>query len=388
MNIIFFTHPTFLKSQSMPRFAKMLGDGMLTRGHYIEYFTAKPIFYKLPFMKKWMGYIDQYLLFRFFINRKLKAYSKDTLFVFTDHALGPWIPFVASKPHVIHCHDFMAQESATGAIAENPTGWSGRIYQNYIRRGYSEGRNFIAVSEKTKIDLQKFLSKTGVRIEMVYNGLSPSFRPGNAIAIRQEISMAIGAEIPSGYLLHVGGNQWYKNRKGVIEIYNAWRNISNIQLPLFLVGPKANSNLQASCDSSPYRSDIYLLSGKDDEFVRKAYAGASVFIFPSLAEGFGWPIAEAMASGCPVITTNQAPMTEVSGEAGFLISRMPNESNLRNSWAYESAQKVEAVLSLPDQKRKEIVVKGLENAKRFDSEKALNLIEGIYKEVMLNKKIV
>jgi glycosyltransferase involved in cell wall biosynthesis len=81
--------------------------------------------------------------------------------------------------------------------------------------------------------------------------------------------------------------------------------------------------LTKSLESSPYKADIHWLSGIDDEHVAHAYSGAAVFLFPSLGEGFGWPIAEAMASGCPVVTTDEAPMTEVAGEAGFLIPRRP-----------------------------------------------------------------
>ena len=62
-----------------------------------------------------------------------------------------------------------------------------------------------------------------------------------------------------------------------------------------------------------------------DDLVKMAYVGASLFLFPSLAEGFGWPIAEAMASGCPVITTNKRPMTEVTKGTGRLIEKMPKE---------------------------------------------------------------
>src|SRR5690606_9134368 len=98
MNIVFFTHPTFLGSQSMPRFAKMLGDGMRKRGHNIVVYSATSFFHKLPFFKKWMGYLDQYVLFPTMKKRELKKGFEDTLFVFVDHALGPWVPLVASRP--------------------------------------------------------------------------------------------------------------------------------------------------------------------------------------------------------------------------------------------------------------------------------------------------
>jgi glycosyltransferase involved in cell wall biosynthesis len=105
-------------------------------------------------------------------------------------------------------------------------------------------------------------------------------------------------------------------------------------------------------------------------------------LFPSLAEGFGWPIAEAMASGCLVITTNEAPMIEVAGAAGFKISRRPVNAAEHLAWTKSAANKVEEVLRLsPGEKEKE-VEKGIKNIKRFDSVKALDNIEAIYAQIL------
>ncbi len=389
MKLIFITHPNFTGSQSMPRFAKMLGDGMCDLCHEVDYWKPSPKFFKLsstPAIKKWLGYIDQYILFPASIKRRLKNSPNDTLFVFTDHALGPWVPIFSSLPHVVHCHDFLAQQSALGLIPENPTSWTGRIYQSYIRRGYSKGKNFISVSEKTINDLHSFIPNPPRRSEMVYNGLNQNFIPMDSTKVRISLSEKLKIDLTKGYLLHVGGNQWYKNRVGVIQIYNAWRSISSLKLPLLLVGAQANLLLEAACRASTFRSDIHLLSGMDDEFVRKAYAGAKLFIFPSLAEGFGWPIAEAMASGCPVITTGEAPMTEVAADAAYLIPKMPTSDLMKADWADLAANKVEEILQLPQSKRNEVVSAGLENAKRFDSKTALNRIEDIYKDILLKSK--
>ena len=132
MNIVFFTHPDFLGHVSMPRFSRMMEEGMKKRGHKTEVWTPKPRFFKLPVpkaVKKWLGYIDQYVIFPMETRRRLKKWPKNTLFVFTDNALGPWVPLVTHLPHVMHCHDFMAQESALGLVPENPTGWTGKQYQ-------------------------------------------------------------------------------------------------------------------------------------------------------------------------------------------------------------------------------------------------------------------
>lgn len=385
MNIIFFTHPVFLGSQSMPRYTRMLAEGMKERGHNIQIWFPSPQFFRLPVpgtMKKWLGYVDQYILFPQEVRRRLKECPPDTLFVFTDQALGLWIPLVANRFHIIHCHDFLAQQSALGQIPENPVRWTGRHYQGLIRRGYTKGKHFISVSEKTREDLHQFLPGPPEVSEVVYNGLNGDFRPQDIRMARELLSKRIGFDLPAGYLLHVGGNQWYKNRRGVIEIYNAWRSKAKQKLPLLMVGKQADIALEKVHQASPFREDIYLLSGLEDEYVRLAYAGALLFLFPSLAEGFGWPIVEAMACGCPVITTQEAPMSMVAGDAGFLIKRRPPEGNSVKTWAEAAAKLVQDVLELSPLAYKNVVEAGFLNAKRFETKTAIDRIENIYLNIL------
>lgn len=145
---------------------------------------------------------------------------------------------------------------------------------------------------------------------------------------------------------------------------------------------ESTRELLARQEHSPFKSDIHWLTGIDDESVRLAYAGASAFVFPSLGEGFGWPIAEAMASGCPVITTGEAPMTEVAGDAGFLIPRMPFDKSKVKDWADQVADVVDKIISANGSQRSAIVNAGISNARRFDTARALDQIEEIYKRIL------
>ncbi|MDB4902318.1 MAG: mannosyl transferase [Mucilaginibacter sp.] len=388
MEIIFFTHPGFLGSQSMPRFANMLSDGMQKRGHTVQIWYPQPNFFKLfknGSLSKWFGYIDQFVVFPLQVKRRLKSCNKNTLFVFTDHALGPWVPLVSNRAHVIHCHDFLAQRSAIKKIKLNETSFTGRLYQKFIWKGYSKGENFISVSNKTNEDLQQFLIAKPKLCEVVYNGLNRSFNNLNPIEARTLFGKATGLDLDKeGYILHIGGNQWYKNRKGVIEIYDSWRRISNKRLPLLLIGKSATPELSKKRESSKYADDIFFLNDVADEQLQLAYSGACLLLFPSLAEGFGWPIAEAMASGCPVITTDQAPMTEVASDAAFLIPQRPETPEEVIAWANEAALIVNQVVNLSPVQLKAIVKAGITNSKRFETNIALDKIENIYKTIQKN----
>jgi glycosyltransferase involved in cell wall biosynthesis len=219
---------------------------------------------------------------------------------------------------------------------------------------------------------------------MVYNGLNPLFTPGETLTARETLGNKTGLSLLQGYLLHVGGNQWYKNRIGVIDIYDAWRHKNNTTggLPLLLIGQPPSPDLIKRFEASPFREDIHFLKKIEDELLRSAYAGATLFLFPSLAEGFGWPIAEAMASGCPVVTTNETPMTEVAGEAGFLIRPRPAGEIPVAVWAGEAADVINHILTLSPEDKKKISDAGFENAARFEIKKSIDAIENIYKRII------
>jgi len=332
--------------------------------------------------RKWMVYIDQYIIFPGEVKMRMKKCPADTLFVFTDQSLGPWIPLAANSNHIIHCHDFLAQYSALGKIKENPVSWTGKLYQGFIRKGFRKGKNFISVSNKTRNDLHEFIGHQPRQSQVVYNGLNPAFSPAKTTTARALLGNKIGLDLTTGYILHVGSDQWYKNRIGVVEIYDALRNKGECNIPLLMTGDLAGDNLAKRKVMSPFCADIHMIGSVDVEYLRLCYSGASVFLFPSLAEGFGWPIAEAMACGCPVVTTNEAPMTEVAGDAGFFIARRPHSNKDAEVWASEVAEIVRKILNFSIEQRSEVTKRGIENAERFDSKNTLDLIEEMYKAVV------
>jgi glycosyltransferase involved in cell wall biosynthesis len=385
MNIVFFSPPRFLQQQSMLRLADMFSIGMKERGHTTEVWAPQSRFFRLPApkkIKKWFGYIDQYIVFPNQVRKRLRNCPGDTIFAFIDQALGPWVPLVANMPHVIHCNDFLAVRSALGEIQENRTSLTGRLYQRYIFDGLTKGENFISISKKTRDDLHKLLPASPFFSEVEYLGVNESFVPEEPSVARISLSTRIGIDVTQGYLLHVGGNEWYKNRRGVMEIYDAWRSRSHVKSSLLMIGPTPTRELVKAHQESPFKNEIHFLRGIEDKFLRLAYSGASVFLFPSLAEGFGWPIAEAMASGCPVITTNEAPMTEVAGNAAFFIQRRPQIESMIAPWASEAAKTVNLIFALSSTERNAVIEAGIMNAKRFDPKLSLERIQTLYENIL------
>ena len=91
-----------------------------------------------------------------------------------------------------------------------------------------------------------------------------------------------------------------------------------------MIGEEPSNELTNLHQKSIFKEDIHFITNLSDKYINNAYSGAICLLFPSLDEGFGWPIIEAMASGCPVITTNRAPMNEIGGRAAFYINKKPN----------------------------------------------------------------
>jgi len=388
MKIVLFTHPNFLSSQSMPRFACMIQQGMQAHGHIVEVWSPEPFFYRFPLshrFKKWLGYLDQFIVFPQQVRERLKKLPLDTLFVFSDQALGPWVPLVVDRPHVIHVHDFMALRSSLGEFVQNPMAWSGRQYQAMIRRGFGQGKAFISVSEKTYTDLQRFLPSRPQISTVIYNGLNFPFRCMTRSDYLLTLTAA-GLVVPkTGFLLHVGGNQWYKNRLGVLEIYQAYVRQEENPLPLWMVGPPPTEFMKSIAKNIMGKGQVQFLTGLTNEQVCAAYSAARLMLFPSLAEGFGWPIAEAMACGCTVLTTGEAPMIEVGGDSAFYIPRRPD--NEAGNWAIQAAKQVGEILVLPlydKQLRKE---KGFKQIAQFNTEHTMNAYEQIYLQIVSSIKV-
>jgi len=384
MNIVFFTHPEFTHSLSISKYAEMLAMGMLKRHHSVELWTAKEFFYKVPFsnfLKKWFGYFDRFVIFPFIVKMRLINCPEDTLFVFTDQALGPWIPLVANRPHVIHCHDFLALRAALNEFPENKLGLPGRLYQKWIRKGYRKGGNFISISQKTQSDLHHFLNFNPQLSEVVYNGLNQDFKPGNPDLARKKLTKHLKLNLDEGYILHIGGNQFYKNRIGALKIYIQWRENTDKILPLLMVGSKPTKEMAKLLKTTEFAKDIYFVSKISDRLLHFVYQGAITLLFPSLEEGFGWPIAEAMASGCPVITTDREPMNEVGGKSCSYLPPYENE-NGAVKWAIKCAAILNETIELSSEDRAKLITSGIENAKRFNTENSMWTIESIYSKVM------
>jgi len=384
VRLVIFCHPPYMPSQSMPRFAKMLRAAFEALGHEVKLWAPQPRFHNLmagrPYAK-WAGYIDQYLIFPRHVRRAIEVEPPDTLFVFADQALGPWMPLVKDRPHVVHVHDLLNLRSALGDGPGHVTSLSGRIYQRYIRRGFRHARHYISVSKKTREDLHRFGAVDAATSEVVYNGLNYPYRPMKEADALDQLKSAGLAPPAGGMLLHVGGGQWYKNKAGLISLYSRYVADTPEPLPLWCIGPAPSAGIARLIREVPPAGRVTFFENVDNLTLQAAYSYARAFIFPSFAEGFGWPLIEAQACGCPVITTDEAPMNEVAGSAARYIPRLKLTADI-DVWAAHGAQVLRELLALPPAERQALVLRGYDWVKHFDAGTAITRYLEIYQRVL------
>jgi len=388
VNLVLFTHPPFLGLRSQGHFARLLAEAYRARGHTVA--VRQPdgwLHQRWPHRgsAKWAGYVDQYLCFPRQMRAAMRQDPADTLYVFCDQALGPWVPVAAHRPHVVHCHDLLALRSALGDIPENPTSLTGRAYQRYIRSGFQQARHFISISRKSRADLHRFGGVNPRTSEVVYNGLNHPYQPMEAGAARQPLQQ-VGLQVPAGgYLLHVGAGQWYKNTAGVVALYAAYvraqQQAGQEALPLWMLSPSPRRAVQDELARVPAAGRVQFLPSLNADALQAAYSLAQVMLFPSLAEGFGWPIVEAMACGCPVVTTGEAPMNEVGGEAAVYVRRLQHGEPLA-VWAQAAAWALLQLLGGPQQVRQQKIESGRAWAQRFGADQAIDSYLEIYRRVL------
>jgi glycosyltransferase involved in cell wall biosynthesis len=231
-------------------------------------------------------------------------------------------------------------------------------------RGLRRAEHIIAVSAFTASELQ---ASSGIRTANVYvvpNAVGGSFRPQSEATIKAVRSQYTG--LGTHLLLHVGHTQSRKNLPTLVRALSALR-ARGFDACLLQVGGVPGHDLRAAIEESGLRDRVRFLGAVRDADLIALYSAADVFVFPSLYEGFGLPVLEAMACGTPVVASNAASLPEVVGEAGILVD--PGD-------AQSIADAIARVLS-DDGVARDLRAAGLERAKQFTWQRAASAVLGV-----------
>lgn len=371
----------------MPRMAKYLAAGIVRLGHEVEVRHAPFLWRRLsarPRAAKWLSYLDDYLVFGMELAFRRAWDSPGTVYVLVDQALAPLLFFMPRGRTVVHVNDLLAVRSALGEFPQNVTNRFGTIYQNLILRGLKRASRYIAISERTRDDVIRLACRDATRSTTVHLGLHFAFKrmlPSEAQAI-----VVDDLGLPdTPFILHVGGNQWYKNRMGVLAAYRAFVKRKGRGHQLWIVGRASDeAMLEARSIEDEFGGTVRFLANISDHHLCALYNRAATLFFPSIAEGFGWPIAEAMASGCLVVTSNDRPMSEVGGDCAFYVPVLHATTSLEG-WADESSSVLAMAMDQSEGERTRRIQAGMLQAQRFNADVAVERYETIYRSALMRE---
>ncbi len=188
-----------------------------------------------------------------------------------------------------------------------------------VLRAQIDGGTFLAVSEATGDELQRQLGVPADRIRVVYSAAAPQFRRLDESKARDIVEASFGLD--GDFVLAVGTLEPRKNLRRLLEAYAALEDDVRANTPLVIVGGESwrEEDLGETIAQRPELATVQIARRVQDGELLALYNTATVFAYPSLAEGFGLPVAEAMACGAPVLTSNRSSLPEVAGDAAQLV---------------------------------------------------------------------
>ncbi|MFN7961512.1 MAG: glycosyltransferase family 1 protein [Thermoanaerobaculia bacterium] len=301
------------------------------------------------------------------VSQKLRRLGVD-LYHSTHYVLPAFLPCpaVATIHDIIHLlyPDFLPNRLAL-------------LYaQRMMRSTLSRAERILTVSRNTKSDLMEFFEVDPTKIEVVYNGVDDRFRGRLDPAEIDQRLARLGVSRP--YLLFVGNPKPHKNLNTVIQAYAHALSVAPFEEPLVCVGARegAEFKLRQRAEHLGIGDRLKLVGYVDDADLPALYQGATLFLYPTLYEGFGLPVAEAMASGTAVVTSNTSALREIAEGYAYLVD--PHD-------VARMGEAIAVCVSDPE-RRAGLAELGLRRAGEFRWQKAAEETLAVYRRALEGRK--
>ncbi len=258
-----------------------------------------------------------------------------------------------SKKFIVTIHDVIIKAYPYGHSEKTI-----REVDEQLKRVLEEADSLIADSYNTKADIVKFYNVLDSKVHVIYPGVW-NCRGGLNLPYSSPMRHCEEAEgrRSNPYILFVGTIEPRKNIQGLIKAFNLLKKEHGIKHKLVIAGMKGwmYEDIFKEYENSEFKDDIIFKGYVNDSELAGFYKNASVFVYPSFYEGFGFPILEAFGHGAPVVTSKTSSCGEVAGDSALLI----------NPEDYKEIG--EAILKIIDNEtlRQELIKKGFERAKQF-----------------------
>jgi glycosyltransferase involved in cell wall biosynthesis len=287
------------------------------------------------------------------------------------------IPRALPCPYVMTVHDILEHMSR----AREQTGFWRSMHFQLTKRVLRGAARIFAVSNFTKLEIEKLFNIPSGRIEVVHNAIDERLLHGHASAADRQLIVE-RYQVTYPFLLYAGRISPHKNVVRMIEAFSALKTeLEKDQvypdLKLIIIGDdlSGNPDLRRTVIRSGMQNDVRFLGFVPIEVLRTFYDAAKIFVFPSLYEGFGLPPLEAMAHGTPVVTSNVTSLPEVVGNAAVLV----HPENV-----FEIMRALHRVL-MDQPLREKMKERSLRQATKFSWEKSVRRIRDVYQEVLSGK---
>lgn len=278
-----------------------------------------------------------------------------------------------SCPRILTCHDLVPL-----AYPDTQRSWrNGSLLGRYrtLHRRFHSADHVIAISRATADELIQRLEIPHQRISIVHNGVDLTRWTAEPNSDDARVRAAHGLE-GRPYLLCVGAAHWRKNSEGVMQgLARARRLIGNEDLIVAWAARldrQDRQRVRAAAEAAGVADAVKLLGFVPDRELAALYRGATAQVFVSRAEGFGYPVVEAMACGCPVITSNRSSLIEIAEDAALTVD--PEDPDAI----------ADAIVLLADDnaERRRLSARGLARAQRFSLRRMAEQTLEVYRHVV------
>ena len=316
---------------------------------------------------KWIGYVDKYALAA---PQLARAARTAQLVHICDHSNSIYVPSRPRVPYVVTCHDLLAVRGSLGEDTDCPASFTGRRLQQAILRGLRRAQALACVSGATLSDARRLLVGYTGRLALLPNALNYPFKVLDAVEVERRLAVLPRRVDIGNYVLHVGSNLRRKNREGALRALAL--TTSSWSGQLLFAGQPLTAELRQLARTLRVHDRIVEVDKPSDELLEALYNGALALLFPSRFEGFGWPIIEAQACGCPVLCSDRPPFPEVAGGAAIMC-------DADDAVAFAAA--LRRLASQPELRR-ELRSRGRENARRYGRASLIEHLLELYAQVL------
>jgi glycosyltransferase involved in cell wall biosynthesis len=320
------------------------------------------------------------------LKDNLAKFDKNNEYIFVDDGKFPndvdlihfpyFEPFFISLPFKTKTKFIVTVHDLTPIVFPEhfPSGIKGKLRWQVQKRRLRKASAIVADSDSSKNDINRIVGIPESKIHTVYLAADERFKRLKTEDLGPE-RLKEKYNLPDNFLLYVGDATWNKNLPRIVEA------VKKTKFPVVMAG-KIWGETSASIPDNPWNKDLRLVFEQietDTRFIRlgyvpdddlvKIYNTADLLLMPSLYEGFGLPVLEAMNCGCPVITSREGSLPEVGGGAVYYVED-----------ALDPRKIADAITALMEDKklRDEFSKRGLTQAKKFTVKNSIEQLSKIY----------